>query len=136
MKNWRVLSLVLVFVAAALVWHVLPVPTATAQMKLPPGVTLTSKEFGTQGIPGVKKVTFNRLQVNRGAKWADVVMGAKTWDFCYELQGTMSVKDAKGKVSQVKPGTSYTIAPEVKIPLIFNTGKVPAVDIFWEIELQ
>lgn len=48
----------------------------------------------------------------------------------------MSVKGTNGRVSEVKPGTSYTIAPNTTIPLIFSTGKTPAVDIFWEIHLQ
>ena len=136
MRNWRILSLVAVFIAAIVVWQILPQAAQAEEMKLPKGVTLTTKEFGSQGIPGVKKVTWNRLQIVPGAKWPNMVQPAKTWDFCYELSGTMSVKGADGKISQVKSGAMYTIAPDTKIPLLFNTGKVPAVDIFWEIEVE
>lgn len=127
-----------VALAALVVWQFLPAPVAKGQeamMKLPPGVSLKEKTFDTMGMPGVKKLTFNRLEVKTGAKWANVDMGAKVWDFCYELQGTMTVTGADGKTNNVPAGTSYTIPAGQKIPLITNKGKVTAVDIFWEIEV-
>lgn len=136
MANWRALGLVAVLIAAVAVWQMLPRAAQAEEMKLPPGVTLKSQEFGTQGIPGVKKVTWNRLQINPGAKWPNADQPAKTWDFCYDLSGTFSVKGVDGKVSRIKAGTPFTVAPNTKIPLLFNQGKTPAVDIFWEIELQ
>jgi quercetin dioxygenase-like cupin family protein len=136
MRNWRALSLVAVLVAAVFVWQMPPQPATQALMNLPPGVTLKTQDFGTQNFPGVKKVTWNRLTIAPGAKAPNMDMPSKTYDFCYELAGTMSVKGADGKVSQVKPGAVYTVAPDTKIPLLFNTGKVPAVDDFWEIEVQ
>lgn len=137
MKNWKLLSLVLVALVAALVWRALPTPTAQAQMmQLPPGVTLKEKSFDVMGMPGVKKVTWNRLEVKPGAKWPNVDMGAKTWDFCYELAGSLTVTGADGKTNTIPTGTSYTVPGNTKIPLITNKGKVTAVDIFWEIETQ
>ncbi len=139
MKNWRILSLVFVLVVAVLVWQMLPAPTARAQestMKLPPGVTLKEQKFDAKGMPGVKKVTWNRLEVKPGAKWANVDMGAKVWDFCYELAGTMTVTGADKKTSNVPPGTAFTVPAGTKIPLITNKGSVTAVDIFWEIESE
>ncbi len=138
MRNWRVLSLVLVALVAVVVWQALPTPTARAQgmMKLPPGVTLKEKAFDVMGMPGVKKVTWNRLEMKPGSKWANVDMGAKVWDFCYTLAGTFTVTGADGKTSNVTAGTAYTIPAGQKIPLIANKGKVTAVDIFWEIENQ
>ncbi len=136
--RWRPFSLMVVALAALVVWHFLPVPAARGQeamMKLPPGVSLKEKTFDTMGMPGVKKLTFNRLEVKTGAKWANVDMGAKVWDFCYELQGTMTVTGADGKTNNVPAGTSFTIPAGQKIPLITNKGKVTAVDIFWEIEV-
>ncbi len=105
-------------------------------VKLPPGVTLNEKSFDVMGMPGVKKVTWNRLEVKPGAKWPNADQPAKTWDFCYELAGTMTVTGADGKTSNVPPGTSFTVPADTKIPLITNKGKVTAVDIFWEIETQ
>jgi len=102
-------------------------------MKLPKGVTVTTKDFGTMNLPGAKKVTFYRIQVNPGAK-RPVDMGPKVYDFCYQLSGTMSVKGEDGKVSQIKTGTPATGAPGSKF-LSYNTGKVPAVLICWEIEV-
>jgi len=137
MKNWRILSLALVLVIAALVWQMLPAPTARAQMmmKLPPGVTLKEKKFDVMGMPGVSKVTWNRLEIKPGAKWENVDMGAKVWDFCYELAGTMTAT-VGGKTSSTPPGTAYTIPAGTKIQLLTNKGKVTAVDLFWEIEQQ
>jgi len=138
MRNWRPFSLLVVALAALVVWHLLPVPVAKGQeatMKLPKGISLKEKKFDTMGVPGVKKLTFNRLEVKTGAKWANVDMGAKVWDFCYELQGTMTVTGADGKTNNVPAGTSFTIPAGAKIPLITNKGKVTAVDIFWEIEV-
>ncbi len=137
MRNWRILSLVLVFVIAALVWQMLPTPTVRAQMmKLPPGVTLKEQKFDVMGMPGVSKVTWNRLEEKPGAKWANVDMGAKVWDFCYTLAGTFTVTGADGKTKTITAGTAYTIPAGTKIPLIANKGKVTAVDLFWEIEQQ
>lgn len=104
-------------------------------MKLPPGVSLKEKKFDTMGLPGVKKLSFNRLEMKPGAKWANVDMGAKVWDFCYELQGALTVTGVDGKTNTIPTGTSYTIPAGTKIPLITNKGKVTAVDIFWEIEM-
>lgn len=137
MRNWRILSLVLVFVIAALVWQMLPAPTVRAQMmKLPPGVTLKEQTFDVKGMPGAKKVTWNRLEMQPGSKWANVDMGPKVWDFCYQLSGTMTVTSADGKTSTVSPGTAYTIAAGTKIPLLANKGKVIVKDYFWEIETE
>ena len=137
MKNWRILSLALVLVIAALVWQMLPAPTARAQMmKLPPGVTLKEQKFDVMGMPGVSKVTWNRLEMQPGSKWANVDMGPKVWDFCYELSGTMTVTGADGKTKTVAPGTAYTIPAGTKIPLLANKGKVIVKDYFWEIEQQ
>ncbi len=105
-------------------------------MKLPPGVTLKMKNHDVMGMPGVKKLTWNRLEMKPGSKWANVDMGPKVWDFCYELAGTMTVTGADGKTNNVTPGTEYIIPAGQKIPLIVNKGKVTAVDIFWEIETQ
>ncbi len=140
MRNWRPFSLLVVALAALVVWHLLPVPVAKGQemMKLPPGVSVKEKAFDTMGLSGVKKVTFNRLEMKTGAKWANVDMsamnnGAKVWDFCYVLQGTFTVTGADGKTNKIPAGTSFTIPAGEKIPLITNKGKVTAVDIFWEI---
>ncbi len=135
MKNWRILSLVFVCVIAALVWEMLPAPTARAQdiVKLPPGVTVKEQKIdATGGIPGVKKLTWNRLEMKPGAKWANVEMGA-VWDLCYVLAGTFTVTGADGKTSTTSAGTAFTIPLNAKIPLLANKGKVTAVDIFWEI---
>ncbi len=136
MRNWRALSLVAVLIAAAFVWHMLPQAAKAQEVKLPPGVTLKTKEFDTGKMPGVKKVTWNRLEIKQGAKWANVPMEAKTWDFCYELSGTMTVTGPDGKTNNVPPGTAFTVPAGVTIPLLTNKGKAPAVDIFWEIELS
>ena len=138
MRNWRLLSLAVVALVAAAVWQALPAPTARAQdmMKLPAGVTLKMKNYDVMGMPGVKKITWNRLEMKPGSKWANVDMGPKVWDFCYELSGTMTVTGADGKTNNVAPGTEYIIPAGQKIPLIVNKGKVTAVDIFWEIETQ
>ncbi len=136
MRNWRPLSLVAVLIAAVFVWHLLPRALQAEEMKVPPGATMKTQEFGTQEIPGVKKVTFNRFQLNPGAKWSNMNSPAKTWAFVYRLSGTMSVKGVDGKVSQAGPGTAFIVAPSSKVPLVFNTGKTPAVNLFWEIELQ
>jgi quercetin dioxygenase-like cupin family protein len=136
-KNWRLLSLALVALAAVAVWQSLPAPTARAQMtNPPPGVTLKEQTFDVMGMPGVKKVTWNRLEMKPGSKWANVDMGAKVWDFCYELAGSLTVTGADGKTKTVPTGSAYTIPAGTKIPLIANKGKVTAVDIFWEIESQ
>lgn len=136
MRNWRLLSLVAVLIAAVLVWHMLPRAIQAQEMRIPPGATMKTQEFGTQDIPGVKKVTFNRFQLNSGAQWANMNSRAKTWAFVYRLSGTMSVKGVDGKVSQSGPGTAFIVAPNAKVPLVFNPGKTPAVNIFWEIEVQ
>ena len=138
MRNWRLLSLAFVALVGVAVWQSLPTPTARAQdmMKLPPGVTLKMKNHDVMGMPGVKKLSWNRLEMKPGSKWANVDMGPKVWDFCYELSGTMTVTGADGKTNNVTPGTEYIIPAGQKIPLIVNKGKVTAVDIFWEIETQ
>jgi len=116
----------------------LPPQAARAEetLKLPKGVTLKTKSFDAMKMPGVKKVTWNRLQINPGAKWSNVPMEPKVWDFCYELSGTMTVTGPDGKTGNVPPGTSFTVPAGVTIPLLTNKGKVPAVDIFWEIEFS
>ncbi len=137
MKNWRILSLALVLVIAALVWQMLPAPTARAQMmKLPPGVTLKEQKFDVMGMPGVSKVTWNRLEMQPGSKWANVDMGPKVWDFCYVVSGTETVTFADGKTKAIPAGTAYTVPAGTKIPLIANKGKVIMKDYFWEIEQQ
>ena len=138
MRNWRLLSLALVALVGIAVWQWLPTPTARAQdmMKMPPGVTLKMQKFDVMGMPGVSKVTWNRLEEKPGAKWANVDMGAKVWDFCYTLAGTFTVTGADGKTKTISTGTAYTIPAGTKIPLIANKGKVTAVDLFWEIEQQ
>jgi mannose-6-phosphate isomerase-like protein (cupin superfamily) len=137
MRRWRLLCFVLVAVLAVVVWEMLPWPTAQAQMmKLPPGVTLKEKNFDVMGMPGVKKVTWNRLEIKPGASWPNVDMGAKVWDFCYTLAGTFTVTGADGKISTITAGTAYTVPAGAKIPLIANKGKVTAIDLFWEIETQ
>lgn len=134
--NWRVLSVAVVVLATVVTWQMLPRLASAEEMKLPKGVTLkVLNKLGAQGMPGVKNITFNRVTIAPGAKWPNMVQPAKTWDFCYEFSGNMSV-NVGGKVSVIKPGTSYTIPPNAKFDLLFNTGKVPAVDLFWEIELE
>lgn len=136
MRNWRLLSLVLVALVAAFVWRALPTPTAQAQMmQLPPGITLKEKAFDVMGMPGVKKVTWNRLDIKPGAKWANVNMGPKTWDFCYIAAGTETVI-VGGKTTNFPVGSAYTVPGNTKVDLITNHGKVTAVDTFWEIETQ
>ena len=137
MRNWRLLSLVLVALLAAVVWRALPTPTAHAQgMKLPPGVSLTTKKYDTMGMPGVKTLTWNRLEMKPGAKFLspDADMGPKTWDFCLESAGTMTVT-ANGKTRNIPPGTWYTVPQNTKLSL-FNNGRTTVVDIFWEFETQ
>jgi hypothetical protein len=138
MRNWRLLSLAVVAFVGVAVWQWLPTPTARAQdmMKMPPGVTLKMKNYDVMGMPGVKKITWDRLEMKPGSKWANVDMGAKVWDFCYELSGTMTVTGSDGKTKNVTAGTEYIIPAGTKLPLIANKGKVTAVDIFWEIEAQ
>jgi mannose-6-phosphate isomerase-like protein (cupin superfamily) len=136
MRNWRLFSLALVALLAAVVWRALPTPTAQAQgMKLPPGVSLKVTKFDTMGMPGVKTLTWNRLEIKPGAKLPNADMGPKTWDFCYQLTGTMTVTTG-GKTSDVTPGSAYTIPENTKIPLATNKGKVTSVDIYWEMETQ
>jgi uncharacterized cupin superfamily protein len=137
MSRWKLFGFVLVIALAVIVWEMLPVPTAQGQMmQLPPGVTLKEKSFDVMGMPGVKKVTWNRLEIKPGSKWANVDMGAKVWDFCYTLAGTFTVTGADGKTTTITAGTSYTVPAGTKIPLIANKGRVTAVDLFWEIETQ
>jgi hypothetical protein len=137
--NWRVLSLALVLTAGLVVWRMIPVPSAQAEemMKLPPGIILkTLVKADPMGIPGVKGLTAFRLTVMPGAKWANMKNEAKIWDLCYAVSGVMTVKGPDGKTSTIMPGTAYTIPANVTIPLITNTGKVPAVDFFWHVEGQ
>lgn len=104
-------------------------------MQLPPGVTLKEKAFDVMGMPGVKKVTWNRLELKPGAKWPNVDMGPKTWDFCYVSAGTETVI-VGGKTTNFAAGAAYTVPGNTKVDLITNRGKVTAVDLFWEIETQ
>jgi quercetin dioxygenase-like cupin family protein len=106
-------------------------------MNLPPGVTVkVPKTLDSQGMPGIKKVTFSRLEIKPGAKWPNVVQPAKTWEYCYALAGEFTVKGADGKTSVVKAGTPFTVPAGTKIPEVSNHGKQTAVDIFWEIEVE
>ncbi len=138
MRNWRVLSLVLVCVAAVLVWQMLPMPASQAgmMMKLPPGVTLkTLNTLDAAGMPGVKKVTYNRFEMKPGAKFPDFMEEANHWDFCVIAAGQLTAKLPDGKTVTHKTGESYFIPPNTKAALS-NTGKVNTVDLFWEFEVQ
>lgn len=141
MKNWRILSLVLVWAMAVLVWQMLPmpatqVPAAQAQMKLPPGVTLkTLNTIDAQGMPGVKKVTYNRFEMKPGAKFPDFMEEENHWDFCYIQAGQLTAKLPDGKTVVRRTGDSYLIKPGTKAALT-NNGSVTLVDLFWEFEVQ
>ena len=136
MRNWRLVSLVMVALLAAVIWRALPTPTAHAQgMTLPPGVTLKTIKYDTMGMPGVKAVSWNRLDLKPGAKFPNVDMGAKTWDFCYILAGTETAT-VGGKTTNYPAGVSFIVPGNTKISLLTNKGSVTAVDTFWEIETQ
>ena len=137
MKNWRILSLVLVLMIAALVWQMLPLPATQAQMmKLPPGVTLkTLNTIDAQGMPGVKKVTYNRFEMKPGTKWPDFMEEANHWDFCYIQTGQLTAKLPNGKTVVRRAGESYLIKPGTKAALS-NNGSATVVDLFWEFEVQ
>ena len=137
MRNWRVLSLVFVCVAAVLVWQMLPTPATPAQMmKLPPGASLrTLNTIDAAGMPGIKKVTYNRFELKPGAKWPDFMEEANHWDFCYIQAGQLTAKLPDGKIVVRRAGDSYLIKPGTKAALS-NNGSVTVVDLFWEFEVQ
>jgi hypothetical protein len=135
MKNWRVLSLVAVLVAAVFIWQMLPPAAKAEEMKLPPGVTLKiDKKFDGQGIPGVKEIMGGRVLMAPGSSWKDQTQDAKTWDFCFQEVGPMIVV-ANGKTSTIATGTLWQVLPGTKFSLE-NKSKVTVVDAFWEITLQ
>lgn len=138
MRNWRAFSLVGVCVAAVLGWQMLPVPATKAQMpmKLPPGATLkVLNTIDAQGMPGIKKVTYNRFELKPGATWPDFMEEANHWDFCYIQAGALTAKLPNGKIVVNRAGDSFLIKPGTKAALS-NKGKVTAVDLFWEFEVQ
>ncbi len=141
MKNHGVL-LVVVCVAAIVVWQLLPAPAIQAEnvdVPAPAGFTVTPLGMwpsrSPAPLPGAQRVTIYKVQVIAGARWPDLRHRLSVWDFCYVQEGEITLKDPDKTttvISDKQKFPSFRILPRQSYELS-NQTKQLATYYCWEV---